>query len=120
MAATLPTSVEFHIHQVVKAFQTSIAIKEYRKNLFLLVTTDAIKSSGIKPAKIKKVSGDTGQAADNNKPDKMLKPANWSFFKGEIFSMRKFGSLSNITATVLHNHPNLQLVIGVIGLLAAK
>jgi hypothetical protein len=40
----------------------------------------SIQKSGIKPMKIKKVSGDTGQAANNNKPDRTERMAGWNFF----------------------------------------
>lgn len=84
MAATLPISVEFQIHQVVLAFQINSAIKLYQKKLVFFSIPSAIKRSGTNPKKIRKVKGDTGQAAKSRMPEKILK------LKGMIFFNAKF------------------------------
>jgi hypothetical protein len=74
MAAILPTSVLFQIHQVVDAFQMINVMKEKPKNLFLFCVLSATNNKGINAMKIKNVSGDTGHDANNNTPDKILNP----------------------------------------------
>jgi hypothetical protein len=81
MAAILPTSVEFHIHQVLPIFQIKIAAKQYQKKCIFLVLFSAIKNSGQIAIKIKKLSGETGQAANSIIPDKKLNPTKYLFFK---------------------------------------
>jgi len=79
-AAIEPTSVEFHIHQVAAVFQVSMARKHSRKKNLLCTIFSARYSSGIKAINIKKVNGDTGQAAHNKTPDKKLRPKAADFF----------------------------------------
>lgn len=81
MAAILPTSVEFHNHQVVAAFHIKIVKNAYKKKSFLLVVTSAINSKGSHAIKMKKVKGETGQDIHSNKPDNILRPSSSNFFK---------------------------------------
>lgn len=81
MAAILPTSVEFHIHQVLPIFQIKIAEKQYQKKCIFLVLFSAINNNGLNPKKIKKLSAETGQAANNIIPDNKLSPTEYLFFK---------------------------------------
>ncbi len=83
MAPMAPAAVEFHIHQVVPAFQISMARKHRRKNRILSVLS-ANTSSGIQAINIKPVKGDVGHEQTNNNPDIMLKVIGWYFFNYEI------------------------------------
>ena len=74
MAAMLPTSVEFQIHQVLPKFQIKIAEKQCQKKMDFLLLFSAIYISGQNPIKIKKVKGETGQAANSEMPDNKLNP----------------------------------------------
>lgn len=80
MAAILPTSVLFHIHQVVAALKTSRETKEYPKKLRRLFVLSATISSGTNAKNIKKQNGDTGQEPYNNTPASKLKKNNNPFF----------------------------------------
>ena len=84
IAATLPISVEFQIHQVVLAFQINNARKLYQKKVDFLLMASAIKSNGINPKNIRNVKGETGQAAKSSIPENILK------LKGTIFFNAKF------------------------------
>jgi len=76
IAAMAPTSVEFQIHQVVHAFQTS-AVKRLRKIKSILFSIlSATYNKGIHAIKIRKVKGETGHAAYNKTPERIAKPAN--------------------------------------------
>jgi hypothetical protein len=81
MAAILPISVEFQIHQVVLAFQMSMAKKLCQKKADFLSKLLATKSKGINPKKMRKVKGDIGQAAKSNNPDSRLALMDIVFFK---------------------------------------
>ena len=75
MAAILPTSVLFHIHQVVAAFHINKVIKAWKKKWFLFCNASATINNGINAKKISTVSKDgniAGHAAANNKPDIIL------------------------------------------------
>ena len=80
IAAILPTSVLFHIHQVVAALKMSSERKEYPKKLRRLVVLSATISSGTKAMNMRKQNCDTGHAPYNNAPVKMLKKNSKSFF----------------------------------------
>jgi len=84
MAAILPISVEFQIHQVVQAFQIKCARKLYQKKWDFFKPLSAINSKGTNPKKIKKVKGDTGQAANSSKPENILKLSGMIFFKASF------------------------------------
>ena len=79
-----PAAVEFHIHQVVPAFQMNILSRAKRKKRILLTSlsatinkgTHAIKMSGVKPA--------SGHAATSSNPDKMLRMREENFFKKRL------------------------------------
>jgi hypothetical protein len=81
MAAMLPISVEFQIHQVVLAFQISMAKKLCQKKADFFSIPSATKSKGINPKKMKKVKGDIGQAAKSNNPERRLALMDIVFFK---------------------------------------
>jgi hypothetical protein len=81
MAAILPMSVEFQIHQVVLAFQISILKKICQKKADFFCSPSAINSKGVNPKKIRKVNGDTGQAANSNNPENRLALMEIVFFK---------------------------------------
>jgi hypothetical protein len=81
MAATLPISVEFQIHQVVLAFQINKARKQCQKKFDFFSITSAIKRRGTNPKKMRKVRGDTGHAAKSRSPEKILKLMGTIFFK---------------------------------------
>jgi hypothetical protein len=68
MAAMVPTSVEFHIHQVVPVFQHNMAIKICQKKVVFFNGSAASTSKGIQATKISRVRLETGQAAINRKP----------------------------------------------------
>ncbi len=68
MAAMVPTSVEFHIHQVVPVFQHSMAIKICQKKVVFFKGSAASVSKGIQATKISRVRLETGQAAINRNP----------------------------------------------------
>ena len=89
MAASAPTSVEFQIHQVVHAFQTSVVIKQKKKKLNRFFVRSAVWSSGIHAIKTKKVKGETGHAAYNKIPERKAKPGNCIFF-----NQKNFGAIS--------------------------
>lgn len=89
MAAMVPISVEFHIHQVVPLFQISNARKERPKKPEALRARSAAISKGIHAIKIKGSNGDTGHAANNNNPLIILNMST-DFFKPEILGP-KFG-----------------------------
>jgi hypothetical protein len=55
MAPTAPAAVEFHIHQVVPAFQISMVSKEKRKKRILFSSLSANNNSGTQEMKIKGV-----------------------------------------------------------------
>jgi len=75
-AATEPASVEFHTHQVVNTFQTSMAVNVSKKKKRLFSTTSAKYSIGMKAINTKPVSGDSGHEAQSRVPDKTLRPNN--------------------------------------------
>jgi hypothetical protein len=81
MAATLPISVEFQIHQVVLAFQISMAKKQCQKKVDFFCWASAINSKGVNPKKIKKVKGETGHAPKSNNPENKLALIDNVFFK---------------------------------------
>jgi hypothetical protein len=68
MAAMVPTSVEFHIHQVVPVFQHNMAISICQKKVIFFMGEAARASRGIQAKKIKPVRVETGQAAINRQP----------------------------------------------------
>jgi hypothetical protein len=68
MAAIVPTSVEFHIHQVVPVFQINMAMKICQKKVVFFIGRAVSVSKGIQPIKISRVRVETGQAANNSKP----------------------------------------------------
>ena len=74
IAAIVPTSVLFQIHQVVKVFHINKATNEYRKKEILLVALSATINNGTHAKKIKKVKDEAGQEAHNKMPLKMLRP----------------------------------------------
>ena len=84
IAATLPISVEFQIHQVVQAFQISRARKLYQKKLDFFCILSAINNKGTNPKNMRKVKGDTGQASKSRRPEKTLKLKGIIFFKASI------------------------------------
>lgn len=86
MAAIVPISVEFQIHQVVPVFQTSIVIKAQAKKRFRLISLSATISNGIHAINISAVSGDTGQAAKSSNPDNTASNRVYDLFKVIPFS----------------------------------
>jgi hypothetical protein len=68
MAAMVPTSVEFHIHQVVPVFQHNMAIKICQKKAVFFKGSAASTSKGIQATKISRVRLETGQAAISRQP----------------------------------------------------
>ena len=72
IAAILPTSVLFQIHQVVVAFQINRAIKQCKKNVFLFVTVSATNNNGTNPKNSKQVKEEVGQAAHKIRPEHIL------------------------------------------------
>ena len=62
MAAMLPMSVLFHIHQVVAALKMSSETKEYPKKLRHFFVLSATINKGTKATKMRKQNGDIGQA----------------------------------------------------------
>jgi glutamate racemase len=76
IAAIVPTSVLFQIHQVVKVFQINKATNEYRKKEILLVTLSATINKGTHAKKIKKVKDEAGQEAHNKMPLNKERPSN--------------------------------------------
>ena len=68
MAAMDPISVEFHIHQVVNTFQTSVVKNVYQKKDIFFDVLSATISNGTHAMNITKVSGETGQAANSKLP----------------------------------------------------
>jgi len=80
MAATVPISVEFHIHHVVPVFHNKQARNTWPKKIGRFVCS-ATFSKGIHATKINKVSGNTGHAAINSMPDKRLKNTSCDLFK---------------------------------------
>jgi hypothetical protein len=81
MAAMLPISVEFQIHQVVLAFHINKVKKLCQKNVDFFCRPSATNSKGVNPKKIRNVKGDTGQAAKSNKPENKLALMDNVFFK---------------------------------------
>ena len=68
MAAIVPTSVEFHIHQVVPVFHTNKPQKDRPKKPAAVLVFSAAINSGTNATKIKGINGDTGHAAKSNNP----------------------------------------------------
>ena len=68
-APIAPGNVELMIHQVVETFQKSMAKYIHRKKFLLLMPCISIQNNGMKAKKIKKVSGEIGQAANSNMPE---------------------------------------------------
>ena len=62
-AEIAPGAVELMIHQVADAFHISMDTYTQMKKFLLLIPCISIHSSGMNAINIKKVSGDTGQAA---------------------------------------------------------
>jgi len=69
-APIAPGNVELIIHQVVDTFQNSMAKYIHRKKFLLLMPCISIQSNGMKAIKIRKVSGEMGQAAKSNMPER--------------------------------------------------
>lgn len=86
MAATDPTLVEFHIHQVAPAFHSSIARKLCPKNFFLERPSSATSSIGTNPRNTNAVNAEVGQLSHNIIPDAELSIAGWSLFKSKGIS----------------------------------
>jgi hypothetical protein len=76
IAAIVPTSVLFQIHQVVKVFHINKATNEYRKKEILLVTLSATINKGTHAKKIRKVKDEAGQEAHNKMPLNKEIPSN--------------------------------------------
>jgi|LakMenE01Jun11ns_1017448.scaffolds.fasta_scaffold7038609_1 hypothetical protein len=72
IAATLPTSVEFHIQYVVPIFQMSTDKKVYPKKWSFLVTLLAIISRGTHATNKRRANQKTGHATTSNRPVKIL------------------------------------------------
>ncbi len=72
IAATLPTSVEFHIQYVVPIFQMSTDKKVYPKKCSFLVTLFAIISRGTQATNKSSANQKTGHATTSNRPVKIL------------------------------------------------
>ena len=81
MAATEPGPVEFHIHQVVVAFQVSIDKKTQPRNFHLRGCCSNRKNRGMNAMKIRKVVGRGGQEAASNKPVARESINGGNFFK---------------------------------------
>ena len=84
IAATLPISVEFQIHQVVLAFQMSKAIKLYQKKRDFFSILSAINNNGTNPKNMRNVKGDSGHAAKSRRPEKILKLMGMIFFNASF------------------------------------
>jgi hypothetical protein len=84
MAAILPISVEFQIHQVVLAFQISSARKLYQKKLDFFWILSAINNRGTNPKNMRNVKGDTGHAAKSRSPENILKLKGMIFFNADF------------------------------------
>lgn len=84
IAAMLPISVEFQIHQVVQAFQIRRATKQYQKKLDFFWILSAINNKGTNPKNMRKVKGDTGHAAKSSKPEITLKLMEIIFFNASF------------------------------------
>lgn len=84
MAAMPPGTVEFMIHHVVDTFQMSIAKYVQRKNGLLFGFWSSSQNNGVNAMKIKKVSGETGQAAKSNTPDDIASTAGLILFMWEF------------------------------------
>ncbi len=106
MAAILPMSVEFQIHQVVLAFQINKVKKLCQKNVDFFCRPSATNSKGVNPKKIRKVKGDTGQAAKSKKPDNKLAGIDIVFFKTFFFKDWKLG-IKNEKGMSFAEHPFL-------------
>ncbi len=81
MALTAPGPVEFHIHQVVPAFHTSMLNKVKRKNLYRLFCCSARKRIGTQATKISGVNPASGHAAVRSNPEIILNEKDEIFFK---------------------------------------
>lgn len=73
IAAMLPNSVEFQIHQVVPTFQINKLKKANPIKVLIFVVECATQSKGTNAKKMQKVKGDTGQEATSSKPLAILK-----------------------------------------------
>ena len=80
-APMAPGSVELMIHQVVDTFQMSMAKYTQRKKFRLLMPCSSIHKSGMKAMKMRKVSGETGQAAKSKIPESDERMPGCIFFK---------------------------------------
>ena len=80
MAAMPPGTVEFMIHHVVETFQMSIARYVHRKKTLRRGFWFSSHNKGMKPTKIKKVRGETGQAAKSKMPERIASTAGGEFF----------------------------------------
>ena len=85
IAAIAPTSVEFHIHHVVHAFQTKVVnmVKKIKCNLFSILS--ATNNNGIHAIKIKNVKGETGHDVYNKIPERIARPISCNFFNQQNF-----------------------------------
>src|SRR6185436_1867986 len=79
-APIAPGNVELMIHQVVETFQNSIAKYTHRKKLLLLMPCISIQNNGMNAKKIRKVSGEIGQAAKSNMPERRERMPGCIFF----------------------------------------
>ena len=68
-AAMPPGKVELMIHHVVDTFHINMDTYVQMKKFLLLMPCISIQNNGTKATKMRKVSGDTGHAANSNKPE---------------------------------------------------
>lgn len=73
MAAMVPTSVEFHIHQVVPVFQISVVRNVQPKKRAAVIFLSATINNGIQAMNINGINEEAGHAKYNNNPDKMTR-----------------------------------------------
>ena len=81
MAPMAPGAVEFHIHQVVPAFQINVLNNEKRKKRIRFSSWSAMNKRGTQAIKISGVKPASGHAETNNRPDRMLNINGGYFFK---------------------------------------
>jgi hypothetical protein len=80
IAAMVPTSVEFHIHQVVPVFQIRVVRNVQPKKRAAVIALSATINNGIQAININGIRKEAGHAMYSNNPDKMTR------YKEDIFT----------------------------------
>jgi hypothetical protein len=73
IAAMVPISVEFHIHQVVPVFQINVVRNVHPKKREAVISLSATINNGIQAIKINGIKEDAGHATYNSSPDNITR-----------------------------------------------